>query len=274
MMCLDLISPAALPRSRFLGDRYILRYDRYSEAVFRRTVPGEPPRHRWPRIELRWHRPHRERVSFHRSGIAQCGRRTDPRRSGHRHDLRSAHRIRTRDGTGSDAGRYPRNRPGRIGGQAVSRHSGSDAADDRRPGVCCRSVGQRPGARVLSGKLPRFRDLAECGRVVPATVRRLGAAPSSPALIHCTTGKDRTGWAAAALLLFLGASEDAVFADYLETNKILLPMFAPLLERFEAKGIDPTLLEGVLGVRREYLEASMAELAQVHGSIEPTSPTA
>ena len=32
--------------------------------------------------------------------------------------------------------------------------------------------------------------------------------------------------------------------------------------------IDPTLLEGVLGVRREYLEASMAELAQVHGSIE------
>ena len=92
------------------------------------------------------------------------------------HDLRSAHRIRTRDGTGSDAGRYPRNRPGRIGGQAVSRHSGSDAADDRRPGVCCRSVGQRPGARVLSGKLPRFRDLAECGRVVPATVRRLGAA--------------------------------------------------------------------------------------------------
>ncbi|KDQ03419.1 hypothetical protein EN35_02720 [Rhodococcus qingshengii] len=45
-------------------------------------------------------------------------------------------------------------------------------------------------------------------------------------------------------------------------------MFAPLLERFEAKGIDPTLLEGVLGVRREYLEASMAELAQVHGSIE------
>lgn len=92
--------------------------------------------------------------------------------------------------------------------------------------------------------------------------------PAQPALIHCTTGKDRTGWAAAALLLFLGASEDAVFADYLETNKILLPMFAPLLERFEAKGIDPTLLEGVLGVRREYLEASMAELAQVHGSIE------
>lgn len=96
----------------------------------------------------------------------------------------------------------------------------------------------------------------------------LAQPPSSPALIHCTTGKDRTGWAAAALLLFLGASEDAVFADYLETNKVLLPMFAPLLERFEAKGIDPTLLEGVLGVRREYLQASMAELAQVHGSIE------
>jgi protein-tyrosine phosphatase len=91
---------------------------------------------------------------------------------------------------------------------------------------------------------------------------------SAPALIHCTTGKDRTGWAAAALLLFLGASEDAVFEDYLLTNTILLPMFAPLFERFAAQGGDPSLLEGVLGVRREYLEASLAELESVHGSID------
>ncbi len=95
------------------------------------------------------------------------------------------------------------------------------------------------------------------------------AEPSSaPALIHCTTGKDRTGWAAAALLLFLGASKDAVFEDYLLTNTVLLPLFAPLFEKFAATGGDPTLLEGVLGVRPEYLEASLAELESVHGSIE------
>jgi protein-tyrosine phosphatase len=28
----------------------------------------------------------------------------------------------------------------------------------------------------------------------------------TPALFHCTTGKDRTGWAAAAILLLLGVS--------------------------------------------------------------------
>ena len=43
-----------------------------------------------------------------------------------------------------------------------------------------------------------------------------------PALFHCTTGKDRTGWAAASTLLFLGVAEDDVFHDYLLTNRDLL----------------------------------------------------
>ncbi|MGC0364954.1 protein-tyrosine phosphatase [Rhodococcus sp. 27YEA15] len=90
----------------------------------------------------------------------------------------------------------------------------------------------------------------------------------APSLVHCTTGKDRTGWASAALLLFLGASEDAVFEDYLVTNVSLLPKFAPVLDRFATAGGDPALLEGVLGVRREYLEASLEEMNARHGSIE------
>lgn len=91
---------------------------------------------------------------------------------------------------------------------------------------------------------------------------------STPALIHCTTGKDRTGWAVAALLLFLGVSEDEVFEDYLLTNTVLLPMFGPILERLSAAGGDASLLADVLGVRREYLEASLAEVASVYGSID------
>lgn len=35
-----------------------------------------------------------------------------------------------------------------------------------------------------------------------------------PLLVHCTSGRDRTGWASAVILLALGASRDTVAADY------------------------------------------------------------
>lgn len=42
-----------------------------------------------------------------------------------------------------------------------------------------------------------------------------------PLLFHCTAGKDRTGFMAAAILKFLGVSDETVFADYLLTNELL-----------------------------------------------------
>ncbi|MFN3642883.1 MAG: tyrosine-protein phosphatase [Gemmobacter sp.] len=39
-----------------------------------------------------------------------------------------------------------------------------------------------------------------------------------PLLIHCTSGKDRTGIAAAAILLALGTPRDVILADYALTN--------------------------------------------------------
>ena len=42
-----------------------------------------------------------------------------------------------------------------------------------------------------------------------------------PVLFHCTAGKDRTGFVAAAILKFLGVDDETVFADYLLTNELL-----------------------------------------------------
>jgi protein-tyrosine phosphatase len=89
-----------------------------------------------------------------------------------------------------------------------------------------------------------------------------------PAAFHCTTGKDRTGWAAAALLLLLGVSYRDVLADYLLTNAQLLPSLQPVLDKFAAGGGDPSLLGPVLGVRKEYLEAAVAEMTTKYGDIE------
>jgi protein-tyrosine phosphatase len=91
---------------------------------------------------------------------------------------------------------------------------------------------------------------------------------SRPALFHCTTGKDRTGWAAAATLLLLGVPETDVFADYLLTNRDLLPALAPAFDRFRAAGGDPALLRPVLGVERTYLEIALDEMRARYGTIE------
>jgi protein-tyrosine phosphatase len=97
---------------------------------------------------------------------------------------------------------------------------------------------------------------------------RIARGAQRPALFHCTTGKDRTGWAAAATLLLLEVSEEDVFCDYELTNRDLVPALRPVFELFRAAGGDPRLLEPVLGVDAMYLRAALDEMRQRFGSIE------
>lgn len=92
-------------------------------------------------------------------------------------------------------------------------------------------------------------------------------ADDAPALFHCTTGKDRTGWAAATFLLLLGADEDAVRADYLQTNTDLLPALEPVLAQAEEAGLARELLLPVLGVRESYLDAALEQMRADFGTI-------
>ena len=87
-------------------------------------------------------------------------------------------------------------------------------------------------------------------------------------LFHCTTGKDRTGWGAAALLLLLGVDLEDVRAEYLLTNDQLLPALGPVFDSFAAAGGDPGVLLPVFGVRAAYLDTALDELAVRFGSIE------
>ena len=96
----------------------------------------------------------------------------------------------------------------------------------------------------------------------------LADAANRPALFHCTTGKDRTGWAAASLLMLLGVSDDDVMADYLLTNEELMPVMQAVLDKFEAAGGDPQLLLPVVGVEADYLDAALEEMQAEYGTIE------
>ncbi len=92
--------------------------------------------------------------------------------------------------------------------------------------------------------------------------------PHRPALYHCTTGKDRTGWASAALLMLLGVSEDDVLREYLLTNEQLVPALQPILDQFAANGGDPDILRPVIGVEQGYLAAALDEMHTRYGTIE------
>jgi protein-tyrosine phosphatase len=90
----------------------------------------------------------------------------------------------------------------------------------------------------------------------------------APGVFHCTTGKDRTGWAAAALLTLLGVPKATVMADYMRTNDYTLPQFQHVIDDFVAAGGDRAIAEAIFGVKPEYLEASFDEMQKQYGTIE------
>ena len=98
--------------------------------------------------------------------------------------------------------------------------------------------------------------------------RDLAAAGSRPGLVHCTTGKDRTGWAVASLLLLLGVPEDAVMGEYLLSNDAMEALFGAELDAFQARGLDPELLRPLTGVREGYLEIALATMRRTYGDVD------
>jgi protein-tyrosine phosphatase len=93
-----------------------------------------------------------------------------------------------------------------------------------------------------------------------AALQALSARIETPALIHCTAGKDRTGWLVALVQSFLGARHDAVLADYLATN-VYWDRRAPL-----PADLDPEMTNALLDADASYLDAAFDMLARTQGS--------
>lgn len=91
---------------------------------------------------------------------------------------------------------------------------------------------------------------------------------NEPALFHCTAGKDRTGWAAAALLSLLGVPPQIVLEDYLLSAEPVVAWFQPYLDRFAAGGGNQELLKPAFSVEPAYLAASMRQVELNFGSIQ------
>ena len=101
-------------------------------------------------------------------------------------------------------------------------------------------------------------------------LRRLAQPENLPTLVHCTAGKDRTGFASALVLLALGVPEETVMEDYLRTNLHLgslrrLVLFVPLYSFFRTESQD---ILPLIEARPEYLQASLDAIAENYGSVD------
>ncbi|MEV8586202.1 tyrosine-protein phosphatase [Streptomyces sp. NPDC051180] len=102
-----------------------------------------------------------------------------------------------------------------------------------------------------------------------ATLRDLADPRRGPLLVHCTSGKDRTGWTSWLLLTLLGVPEAAARADYLASNTFRAAYDARLREGLKQGGLmqNPELIVPLQEVRAEYLDTALDQVRASYGSL-------
>lgn len=109
-----------------------------------------------------------------------------------------------------------------------------------------------PSAHAVYGRL--FRDIA--------------CTENRPALVHCSGGKDRSGWPAAALLLLLDVPPDVVMADYRRSDRREDGSVPAMMRVLVERGADPELWRPIFAAEPRYLEAGLDQVRLSFGSIE------
>ncbi|MDL2314744.1 tyrosine-protein phosphatase [Bacteroidales bacterium OttesenSCG-928-C19] len=89
-----------------------------------------------------------------------------------------------------------------------------------------------------------------------------------PFLFHCTAGKDRTGMAAALILMTLDVDRDVIMNDYLLSNQYALPYYLENKDKMSIFGFNDDVIEVMGGVRQEYLQTSFDMIDSTYGSFE------
>jgi protein-tyrosine phosphatase len=92
-----------------------------------------------------------------------------------------------------------------------------------------------------------------------------------PALIHCTGGKDRTGFVSAVIQLLMGVPRKTVLEDYMLSNRFIEPQIARLIRyirRMSLFQISPDRIRPVLEARCEYIREAIDDILKTYGTIE------
>ncbi|WP_139488093.1 tyrosine-protein phosphatase [Brevibacillus dissolubilis] len=92
-----------------------------------------------------------------------------------------------------------------------------------------------------------------------------------PAIIHCTSGKDRTGFVAATLQLLAGVPYQTVMEDYLLSNEHIGPRAKKMeqaIRWISLFRITSEQMKPLFEVRYDFLDDVLQDVLRTHGSIE------
>lgn len=106
---------------------------------------------------------------------------------------------------------------------------------------------------------------------IKALITMLAQEENLPALIHCTAGKDRTGYVAALIQLFAGVPYETVAQEYLLTNhhyQTRLEKVAKIVNGVTLKRVSPERTKLILMAHQQFLDEVYQALMQKYGSVE------
>ena len=133
--------------------------------------------------------------------------------------------------------------------------------------------------KLLEGKPDEGRRMADAmykqmlfGNKAYKELFRALEAGETPVLFHCSGGKDRTGVAAMLILLALGASDETIYADFVQTNECRRPelekIWAEHAEEIAARPEQKKFYQGIAGVHPESVELVLSTIRSRCGSAE------
>jgi protein-tyrosine phosphatase len=96
--------------------------------------------------------------------------------------------------------------------------------------------------------------------VYAAPLRMILQADGRGVLFHCTSGKDRTGFGIALVLLAAGCAEDDIIADYELTN-----IWRRDVRFMFRDGVDPAALDMLTSAPGDYIAEALKQLRIEHG---------
>lgn len=128
-------------------------------------------------------------------------------------------------------------------------------------------LGNGKAAQFMVDANRQFVASATAKAAYKAMFERLADPKSLPAVFHCTAGKDRTGWAEAVFLSIMGVPRATILQDYLLSNDYLKAKNDKMLAMLKGR-IDPSLIQPLMEVRPDYLQAGFDAAEKEYGSMD------
>jgi protein-tyrosine phosphatase len=177
--------------------------------------------------------------------------------------------------TAPERARRPSHPPAGAHTVALDVLADSDQADPaafydlmRDPPRASAELADGASERFFAATYRDFVQLPSARGAFAGLYRALAHEDVRPALVHCTTGKDRTGWAVAALLTFLGVPRDAVMEEYLRSNAEIRAAYGFVIDDFVSRGGDRRVIDPLMSARPAYLESAFEEVERSYGDID------